>query len=67
VGNPYFLRAGTRWLYKKEFHQTAIKWKKRNKAIERAYFDHGYTMSEIARHLGLHYATIGRIIKKEML
>jgi len=39
---------------------------KRNKAVERAHFDHGYTLSEIARRMGLHYATIGRIIKKKM-
>ena len=40
---------------------------KRNKAIEKAYFGYGYTLSEIAKHLGLHYATIGRIIKAKML
>jgi putative transposase len=39
----------------------------RNKAIEKAYVDYGYTLSEIARHLGLHYATIGRIIKANMV
>ncbi len=39
----------------------------RNKAIEKAYFGYGYTFSEIAKHLGLHYATIGRIIKATML
>ena len=39
----------------------------RNAAIEKAYFDHGYTLSEIARHLKLHYATIGRIVKTERL
>jgi putative transposase len=45
--------------------QTAKK-KERNKAIEKAYFDCGYTLSEIAKHLGMHYATIGRIIKARM-
>ena len=35
--------------------------------IVKAYFDYGYTLSEIARRLGLHYATIGRIIKAAML
>jgi len=39
----------------------------RNEVIQKAYFNYGYTLSEIATHLGLHYATIGRIIKKEML
>ena len=39
----------------------------RNGAIEKAYFDYGYTLSEIARHLKLHYATIGRIVKANML
>ena len=36
---------------------------KRNEAIKEAYFDYGYTLTEIARHLGLHYVSIGRIIK----
>ncbi|MBW2058062.1 MAG: helix-turn-helix domain-containing protein, partial [Deltaproteobacteria bacterium] len=36
---------------------------KRNQAIQKAYLDYGYTLTEIARHLGLHYATISRIIK----
>lgn len=40
--------------------------KKRNEVIRKSYFDYGYTLTEIARHLGLHYATIGRIIKEEM-
>jgi len=38
----------------------------RNKAIEGAYFDYGYTLSETVKHLGVHYATIGRIIKAKM-
>lgn len=42
------------------------KTEERNKAIEGDYFDYGYTLSEIAKHLGLHYATIGRIIKAKM-
>lgn len=36
---------------------------KRNQAIQSAYIDYGYTLSEIARHLGLHYVTISRIVK----
>ena len=38
----------------------------RNVTIQKAYFNHGYTLSEIGRHLGLHYATIGRIIRAAM-
>jgi len=37
----------------------------RNEVIQKAYFNYGYTLTEIARHLGLHYATIGRITKKK--
>lgn len=36
----------------------------RNQAMARAYLEHGYTLVEIGRELGLHYATISRIIKK---
>jgi len=32
--------------------------------ISQAYRDHGYTQREIAEHLGIHYATISRRIKK---
>lgn len=39
----------------------------RNMAIETAYSEYGYTQSEIARHLELHYGTISRIIKQKML
>ena len=35
----------------------------RNTAMARAYLKHGYTLTEIARAVGLHYATISRIIK----
>ncbi len=35
----------------------------RNQAIQAAHIDYGYTLSEIARHLGLHYVTISRIVK----
>jgi hypothetical protein len=30
------------------------------------YFENGYSMAEIARHIGLHYTTIGRIINAEI-
>lgn len=35
----------------------------RNAAIARAYLAHGYTMAEIGNKVGLHYATISRLIK----
>jgi REP element-mobilizing transposase RayT len=34
----------------------------RNKAMAQAYLTHGYTLTEIGRAVGLHYATISRII-----
>jgi REP element-mobilizing transposase RayT len=38
----------------------------RNRAIIQAHLEYGYRMSEIAGHLRLHCATIGRIIKGSM-
>ena len=35
----------------------------RNDALARAYLQHGYTLVEIGRAAGLHYATVSRIIK----
>ena len=35
----------------------------RNISIAQAYLKHGYTLSEIGRVVGLHYATISRLIK----
>jgi hypothetical protein len=32
----------------------------RNSAIRMAYFENGYSMAEIARHVGLHYTTISK-------
>jgi DNA-binding MarR family transcriptional regulator len=34
----------------------------RNDAMARAYLTHDYTLTEIGRAVGLHYATISRII-----
>jgi hypothetical protein len=34
----------------------------RNTAIHRAYFENGYSMAEISRHVGLHYTTISKIV-----
>ena len=36
---------------------------KRDAAIREAYNEHGYTLSQIGESLGLHYATISRIVK----
>jgi len=36
----------------------------RNLLIHTAHMTHGYTLSEIGRHLGLHYATISKIVKR---
>lgn len=38
----------------------------RNHAILDAYRMHGYTLGEIARHLGLHYSTVSRIANPSM-
>lgn len=35
----------------------------RNAKIREAYCEHGYTLSEIGRSVGLHYATVSRIVK----
>lgn len=36
------------------------------KQVRAAHVVHGYTLSEIAKHLGVHYATAGRLLKVEM-
>ncbi len=36
----------------------------RNEAILSAHLEYGYSLSEIARHLGLHYTTISKIVKE---
>jgi len=36
----------------------------RNVCIKRAHIDCGYTMKEIAEHLGVHYATVSRAIRR---
>jgi predicted transcriptional regulator len=35
----------------------------RNRAIVAAHVRYGYTLSEIGRHLGIHYTTVSKIIK----
>ena len=37
--------------------------KEREKAIAEAY-EHGYRLNEIAAHLGVHYATVSRRLKR---
>jgi putative transposase len=39
---------------------------RRNAAILEAHTAHGYTLSEIARHVGLHYSTVSRIAQARM-
>lgn len=38
---------------------------RRNEAIRRAHQEHGYSLSEIGRVVGLHYSTISRIVNAE--
>lgn len=38
----------------------------RNAAIADAHATHGYSLAEIARHLGLHYSTVSRIARRPM-
>ncbi|HEV8340821.1 MAG TPA: transposase [Candidatus Binatia bacterium] len=38
--------------------------KRGKRAVEVAYKDHGYRMREIAEHLGVHYATVSRQLKR---
>lgn len=35
----------------------------RNKQIRQAHIQHGYTLKEIADHLGIHYTTVSKVIK----
>lgn len=36
----------------------------RNEGMARAYMEGGYRMNEIAKHFGVHYATVSRAVKK---
>ncbi|MGH7927370.1 MAG: helix-turn-helix domain-containing protein [Candidatus Binatia bacterium] len=38
--------------------------KNRESGIAEAYLEHGYRLQEIAAHLGVHYATVSRKLKK---
>ena len=35
----------------------------RNRMIRIACEEYGYTMTEVARHLGLHYSTVSKVLK----
>jgi transposase len=35
-----------------------------DQGIMEAYREHGYTMKQVAEHLGVHYATISRRLRK---
>jgi len=37
---------------------------KRNRTIRNAHLKHGYSLTEIARHLGFHYTTISKIVNQ---
>ncbi len=39
---------------------------KRNRAIHEAHLENGYSLAAIARHLGLHYSTISRIVNSHL-
>jgi hypothetical protein len=41
--------------------------KERNILIHKAHFEFGYTLTEIANHLGLHYSTVSRVINRKTL
>jgi putative transposase len=38
----------------------------RDRLIREAHFTHGYRLTEIARHLGLHYTTISKIVNQKV-
>ncbi len=38
---------------------------KRNKMIYKAVMEHGYSQSEVAEVVGIHYSRVSRIVKKE--
>jgi len=38
--------------------------RERDRTIRAAHVEHGYTLAQIARHLGLHYSTVSRAFKR---
>jgi DNA-directed RNA polymerase specialized sigma24 family protein len=48
------------------FEEKTIKDKKeRNRRIAQAVLEHGYSQTEIARHLGMHYSTISNLLREK--
>jgi REP element-mobilizing transposase RayT len=37
----------------------------RNRQIRQAHLEHGYTLSEIGRHLNLHYSTVSKVVNAQ--
>jgi putative transposase len=58
---PRIQRYADRPELKKLFRETGRD--DRNRAIVAAHVRYGYTLSEIGRHLGIHYTTVSKIIK----
>jgi putative transposase len=54
----YLNRTKLSILFSKEYKKA-----ERNKQIHQAHVRHGYTLKEIADHLGIHYTTVSKIIK----
>ncbi len=57
-----FLLDHTGRLTLQEIFQVVFRKKERNSAICLAYFEHDYTMTEIAAYLNIHRATVSRVI-----
>jgi putative transposase len=64
ISQRYAERPALSDLFLPNFHQNRAT---RNAAITKAFLDYGYTLKEIADHLGMHYATLSRIIKAEQM
>ena len=56
------LQDNTGKLTLQEIFQVALRKNERNSAICLAYFEHDYTMTEIAAYLSIHRATVSRVI-----
>ncbi len=39
--------------------------RERNHLLRKAHLEHGYSFTEIAKHSGLHYSTVSRIVKRD--
>jgi hypothetical protein len=46
------------------FHEESMRTKgSRDGAVHTAYAEYGYALEEIAEYLGVHYATVGRVLR----